>query len=241
SRQPVPMLYDPQSEQRLARATAPRAADPQPIEPTQSIAGTPVRQNRIPSAADQNKIRFTDILPEIMGVLDRPSYVQGQEYRPQYAQPYQVSFQDRVNQGTAEFNRVQNAMQNDPLALATVAAQQRRASDSVQAEELRTNQAIEAAVLNQNLQLFNQATLQNLQLADQQYIRQETAKANTEAAQRAALKSISDKFKQNRLENTAIRLMENFTKFRPDEYMNLQSYNEPAQVVDAQGRVWKGR
>lgn len=210
--------------------------------PTQSATAARAQQEPLErtSLADRNKFQISSILPEINALLDRPNYVQGQEYRPMYAQPYQVSYQDRVNQGTAEFNRLQNTVQNDPLALATLAGQQRRANDTILAEEFRTNQMIENAVATQNQQLFNQATLQNLQLADQQYMRQEQARANTEAAQQRALQSISAKEQQRRAENNAIRLVENMSDFRVNNQM--QAYNEggPAQIVDAQGNVWMG-
>ncbi len=242
TRPQIEPLYDKGSDARLNQA---RMSDIQPMAPIdtsnpQNQEPTPVNRQPVErtSLADQNRFNLMGILPEIAAVLDRPDFVPRQEFRPQYSQPYQVTFQDRVNQGTAEFNRIQSATQNDPLALATMAAQQRRASDNILADEFRTNQAIESSIYNQNQQLFNQATLQNMRLADQQFMRQEQARANTEQARQSALRSISSKVLRNRAENNAIRLLENFSDFRVDNKMRAVDQNEPKQVTDAQGNIW---
>lgn len=206
--------------------------------PTQQTSTQPLRTQNVdrPSLADRNRLGLTQILPEISAILDQPDYVPRQEYRPQYSQAYQVSFQDKLNQNQASFNQAQAALADNPSALATLAAQKRQADSQVLAEEFRTNQAIEASIADQNQQLFNQATLQNLQLADQQFVRQEQAKANTEAARQAALRSLSAKTTQRQAENNAIRLLENFSNFRVDPNMRVQNYNAPATFYDAQGR-----
>lgn len=219
--QPV-QAPDPVTNQRQPINTQP---DPQTLQRT--------------SLADRNGLPFTSILPEVAAILDRPDYVPRQEYRPQYQQDYRVTFQDRIDQNQADFNRLQTAYADNPLALSTLAAEKRRADSQVLAEEFRTNQAISSGVANNNIQTYNQAELQNLQLADQQFLRQEQARANTEAARQRALNSISTKFQTRQAENNAIRLLENFSNFRVDRNFNAVNQNAPAQFQTASGEIIK--
>lgn len=189
------------------------------------------------SLADRNRLPLTSIIPEIAAILDQPNYVPRQEYRPQYQQAYQISYQDRINQNQADFNRLQTAMSDNPLALATLAAEKRRADAQVLSEEFRANQGISSAVANSNIETYNQAQGTNLQLADQQYMRQEQARSNTEAGRQRALNSISSKFQTRQAENNAIRLLENFSNFRVDNNFNAVNQNAPAQFQDAQGNI----
>lgn len=209
-----------------------------PVASTAGVRATP-QETQIdrPSLADRNRLNLMNVLPELNAILDQPDYVQRQQYNPQYTQDYQVTFQDRINQNQADFNRVTSAMQDNPLALATVAAEKRRADSQVLAEEFRMNQAVSSNVANQNIQTYNQAQMQNIGLADQQFMRQEQARVNTDAARQRALTSISGKVQQKEAENNAIRLVENMSNFRVDRDMNAVNLNDAATIRTANGEI----
>jgi len=184
---------------------------PSSIPQAQPIAQKPIRSN----------FNYLSILPEVAAILDRPDYVQGQQYTPTLYEPYRVSYQDQINNNTANFNQVAQLANNNPGALSTLVGQLYQQNQGVLANEFRQNQQVQNQVANQNTELMNQAQLQNLQLADQQYTRQEQARANTEAARQAALTSISQKVQQNQLLNNQLaqqqyqnRLVENFSGYR---------------------------
>lgn len=185
----------------------------------------PQESTPIPSLADRNRLSFTDFLPEIGAILDQPDYVQGQQYSPTLLQPYNVSFQDRINQNQSTFNALARNFSNNPEALATLAGNAYSANNQILADEFRTNQGNFNQVMNQNTQILNDAQLRNIGLRDQQYERQAIAQANTEANRNAALTSISNKVAQNRAENNNLRLIENMFQYRPDENLQLQNYN----------------
>lgn len=214
-----------------------QAPEPSTVQRQPYTAPTTPETLQRTSLADRNGLPFTSILPEVAAILDRPDYVPRQEYRPQYQQDYRVSYQDRINQNQSDFNRLQTAYADNPLVLSTLAAEKRRADSQVLAEEFRTNQAISSGVANNNIQTYNQAELQNLQLEDQQFLRQEQARANTEAARQRALNSISTKFQTRQAENNAIRLLENFSNFRVDRNFNAVNQNAPAQFQTASGEI----
>lgn len=174
------------------------------------------------SLADRNKLGITDILPELIALGDSADYVQGQRYEPQLFQPYQVSFQDRLNENNRSFRTLAQQLPNNAPALSILAAQKYNADNQVLADEFRTNQQLSNQVTNQNVGLLNQARLKNIELADMQYARQEQARANTDAYKQQALASISNKFAQNRKDNMNIRLMENMYNYRPDAQGQMQ-------------------
>lgn len=184
----------------------------------------------------RNNFNYLSILPEVAAILDRPDYVQGQQYTPNLYEPYRVSYADAINRNQSTFNQVASLAQNNPAALGNLAAQNYNANQDVYANEFRQNQQIQNQVSNQNTELMNQAQLQNLQLADQQYTRQEQAKANTDASRQAALNSISQKVQQNQLVNNQLaqqqyqnRLIENFSGYRDLGNGTLQYQGAPAQ------------
>lgn len=180
-----------------------------------------------PSYADYNKFDVRSVLPEIAALFDRPDYVEAQYIKPNLYSPYQVSFQDQINQQTSDFKPIELALRNNPEALATLAAQKYNASAQVLGNEFRTNQGISNQVNNQNVGLLNQTELQNLQIADNQYMRQAQARENTRNNRQAAATSISKKYQQNKAENQLIRLAENMFDFRADNKGKLQNYNPP--------------
>lgn len=180
-------------------------------------------KKRLPSLADQNKLSFGQIAPELLLLAtERRQFVPGQRYTPQLYTPYQVSFQDQLNQNQSTFSDVARRVDNNPTALGALAAQKYSADAEVMANEFRTNQQISNQITNQNTSLLNQAELTNLELQDRQFVRQTQAAANTRANVLGAVNSLSAKYQQNRAENNTIRLYENMFNYRPDENLQLQ-------------------
>lgn len=184
------------------------------ISPEQSV-------KKLPSLADRNKLGFSDIAPEIGTLLSNiqgADFVQGQQYDPTLYTPYQVSFQDRLNENNAQLKAMERLTVNNPSAMATLAAQNYQANNSVLGEQFRTNQGITNDVINKNVSIINDAEMKNIGLRDQQYARQAQADANTKQQIFDAMSSISNKFSKNKKENVDIRLKENmFPNFRPSE------------------------
>lgn len=222
----------------------------QPLSATPPPVGTEITRDAFqrattPSAPQQprrnsprNTLTPLDYLPEIAAIFDRPDYVQGQQYNPQLLQPINISLQDQINQNTASFNALSRNMANNPEALATLAAQRYQQNQGVLGQEFRFNQQMANQIANQNNQILNQAQMTNIQLADQQMVRQDQARANTEAARNAALTSISNKYAMNRATNNALdqvdqrtRLMENFFNYRLDDQGNYNYQGPEAQWV----------
>jgi len=156
-----------------------------------------------------DKLQLSQIMGETAALFDRPDFVQGQRYNPDLYTPYQVSFQDRINQNSKTFNALQSTMAGNPEALATMAGQQYSANDAVLAEEFRTNQAISNDITNKNVALLNDAKLKNISLIDQQYVRQNQAKSITKQNRTNALNSISSKILQKKASNNLLNTYKN--------------------------------
>lgn len=187
------------------------------------------------SFADTNKLRFSDVAPEVASILSNlsPEFVQGQEYNPTLYTPYQVSFQDRINENNSQVRAIERIIPNNPAALSQIAANAYRANNQVQAEEFRTNQAITNDVINKNVSLMNDAQLRNIQLRDQQYARQSQANSNTRTQLFDALNSLSNKFSKNKRENTSIRLYENlFPNYRANQQGEISLSGPDATFVN---------
>lgn len=159
-------------------------------------------------------------LEEVMGELyaagtNKVEPVPMQEYRPQLYQPYQVSFQDRINQNQSTYNALQRTLGvSNPSALNAIAAQKYAADSSVKADEFRTNQAISNDITNKNIGLMNDAQLKNLGIADTQMVRQSTARSKTAQLNQMLINSISSKYAQNKLENKRLAAYENLYDYR---------------------------
>jgi len=138
-----------------------------------------------------------------------------QRYEPQLYQPYQVSFQDRLNANQNSFNALRRAVgAQNPSSLGELAAQKYAADTNVKGEEFRTNQAIASDVTNKNVALLNDANLKNLALADTQMVRQSQARSNTRATNQMIVNSLSSKYMQNRYENKRLAAYENLYDYR---------------------------
>jgi len=155
--------------------------------------------------------------------------VQAQKYSPQLISPYDISYQDIMNQNQADFNAMQRQLGAEPAALSALAAQKYGANEKVLGEQFRQNQAMKAGVYNQNINTLNDAQLKNLGILDTQYGRQAQAKSATKATTQAALSSISDKIAKNKLENRTLATYENLYNYRYDPKFRAQNMNPLAQ------------
>lgn len=186
-----------------------------PNYPETELGQLVVNNKRLPSAADFNRVSIGDIAPEIFTIISsKQEPVPAQRYQPDLYQPYQVSFQDRLNENQSTFNAVARAFQYNPSAIGTAAAQKYAADNNVLGEEFRTNQGIANEIINKNTQLLNDAQLKNLGIADTQMVRQSTAKSKTRTQLMEAIKSIQNKYDLNELENNRIKTYEGLFDYR---------------------------
>lgn len=211
--------FTPPTVERLPSFTPPGFDTPTPTNPTTSQ--TPPERNwdfSVPAAnppSNVTPLRFEQFAPELFSIAtNRPEFVPAQMYTPQLFQPYQVSFQDRINENNQLFNAVESTLSDNPAALSSLAAQTYGANNAVRAEEFRTNQAINNEIINKNVALQNQAQLQNLGTLDQQYVRQAQARSNTRRDTQATLNSLSSKILQHDYENATLAAYENMSNYR---------------------------
>lgn len=194
----------------------PDATKPTPKGATPPDLGTvtPPGRRRLPSNVEP--LHLDEVAGEIYGAAsNKVEPVAMQQYNPQLYQPYQVSFQDRINQNQSTYNALQRTLgSTNPAALNQIAAQKYAADSGVKGEEFRTNQAISDDITNKNIALRNDAQMKNLGLADQQYVRQSTAKSKTKQLNQMIINSLSSKYAQNELENKRLAAYENLYDYR---------------------------
>lgn len=228
---------------------------PTPVTPNTDIPPTKITQQElldgqptpipvtpkppVTSLADRNKLGVGDFLSEIGYLAQRPDAVPHLRYNPILHTPYQVSFQDRLNENQATFSAIQKQIANNPAALADLAATKYSSDAQVLGEQFRTNQAISNDITNKNVGILNDAELKNLQLTDTQVVRQAQSLSNTRAQKYQALSSIGDKFAKNRAENNNIRMAENMFNYRPDEN-GVMKYIGPDAQFNTEGGTGLG-
>lgn len=195
-------------------------------------------RNSIPS--NQENFNLGQITPELYALATN-SYeaVPSLQYQPQLHTPYQVSFQDQINQNQSSFNQVAqiSRQNNDSEYLPQLAAQKYSADQSVLANEFRTNQGISNDVTNKNVDILNNAALTNLNLTDVQMQRQTQARSNTKATNQAAFNSISSKIQQNSLENKTLGVYENMYNYRFDPNTQEAQYMGPEASFTNRGNT----
>ena len=143
--------------------------------------------------------------------------VQAQTFQPQLQTPYDISYQDQINEITAQTRQAERLAGNNPEALAAIYGQATMAKNRVLGEQLRVNQGTKAQTYAGNIDTLNNAQLKNLQAYAVQQGQQETAKSITKATTQAALDSVSSKFAQNKLANRQLSIMENMYNYRYDK------------------------
>lgn len=205
----------------------------QPIQNPNQLVGGQQFQNNQPKGPKKNVLTPLDYLGEISAILDRPDYVQGQQYNPTLMTPYRVSFEDQIAQGTASYNALAQNLTNNPEALATLQGQKYQQDQNILGNQFRANQGVQNQVLNQNNQILNQAQMTNIDLRQQQADRQTQAQAITDSNRQNALASISNKYSQNKLFNNERQAEFDSQQRQANLYGNLyQNYK-----FDDQGNV----
>jgi len=143
--------------------------------------------------------------------------VQAQMYKPELRIPYDISYQDVLNENQADFNAMSKQLGYNPAAQPLVNANKYMANQRVLGDQFRANQAMKDQVYSGNINTLNQAKLANLDIFDKQYERQALAKSNTKAVTQAALNSLDDKIAKHKLENRTLGIYENLYKYRYDK------------------------
>lgn len=230
-----PWITDEKNWQRSSKMSMSRRRDD--IEKTRDDEKKEFDWNEVLNVANQilPYIRPSDtesldprqILGELSALGEKEEPMQAQLYHPQLTSPYKVSFQDQLNEITAQTRSAQRMVGGNAAAQAMIASQAYSAKNKVLADEFRTNQEMENRAYAENRNLLNQSILQNLAILDKQYERQSTAKSNTKAILRSALDSISDKYLKNQLENRTLATYENLYNYRFDPRFRAVNYNDP--------------
>jgi hypothetical protein len=178
---------------------------------------------------DAEELSPYQVMGELSVMGDQPEGVQARFIQPELDVPYNISYQDQLDEITAQSRAAERMARNNPAAAAAILGQAARMKSGVKAEEFRANQAQRMGVYDRNRAIVNQTKLQNLGIADQQYVRQEQAKANTKATKLAALQSMSSKYLQNELANRKLKTAENLYNYRFDPNFRAINMNPLAQ------------
>jgi hypothetical protein len=125
------------------------------------------------------------------------------------AQPTRFSFQDQLNEITAQTRAAERMSPYNPEAQSIIAAGSYNARNKVLADQFRANQGEQARVAEQNRAALNEAQRFNIGQYDQQMVRTSQAKSNTRQQKIEIAKSIADKIQQNKLETRQANLMQN--------------------------------
>jgi hypothetical protein len=168
------------------------------------------------------------LAPEYLSrVMNQTQPVQAQTITP-YLLPNAptYSFQDQLNEITAQTRDAMRMAQGDPSALARIASEAYSARNKVIGEETKINQTEKQRILEQNTNTLNDVEQKNLAILDQAYVRGLQGKSITDATNRAIANSIAAKYAQNKLENMEMTARENlFPKFNFTEEGRI--YKDP--------------
>ena len=179
--------------------------------------------------SDAEELDPSQLLGEMYAMGDRPSPVFAQKYNPELDNVYDISYQDQLNEITAQARAAERMAIDNPAAAAAIFGAASQNKSKVLAEQFRANQAMKAGVYDKNRATLNDAQLKNMGILDNQYVRQETANSTTKENIRNALNSISAKTAQNKLENRKLKTMENLYNYRYDSQGRLVNMNGIAQ------------
>lgn len=141
--------------------------------------------------------------------LNQEEPVSVQSYSPMLTQPTRVSYQDQLNEITAQTRGAERMTPYNPEAASMIAGQAYGAKNKVLAEQYRMNQGEQARVAEQNRGALNEAQRFNIGQYDQQMVRTSTGKSNTKQQKIEIAKSINEKIQQNRRETREANLMQN--------------------------------
>lgn len=164
----------------------------------------------------QEEFDISQIYPELAAVaMNKVEPVKAQGIQPLLETPYDISYQDRINEVTASERAALRMAGQDPAAAAMIFSKSSAAKDAIKAEQFRENQAMKAGVYGRNRATLNQAMLTNLGIYADQEQKQRKAEAITKATFLEALGSMTDKKAKQKLENRKFAVMANmFPNYR---------------------------
>jgi len=167
--------------------------------------------------------------------------VQAQLYYPNLQSVSDISYQDALNEITAQNRDMQKSGYN-PALQSINDARMAQEKFKVLGEQFRQNQNRRDSIYNANINTLNDADLKNLTILDNQYARQQQAKSNTKAVRQDALNSIASKYLQNKIEDKKLQTNENLYNYRYDSngrLINLNGIYQPVipQVYGTEGSV----
>ena len=153
--------------------------------------------------------------------------VYAQTYQPMLDNVYDISLQDQINSIDSQARAAIRAAGNDPAAQAYIMSQAAELKNKTLGEQMRINQANRAQVFQGNRAAINDSVLKNLGILDTQQVRQSTAKSKTKEQAIEALKSVSDKIAQHKLETRNMNVMENLYGYRFGQNDRVYNANNP--------------
>ena len=235
-RKPYTPFTAPALETASAKTTETTAGTTENVEPLQRSGLIDIANQILPYLRPSDADYNVDLTPEMMALANNQlEPVPAQPYQPQLLTPYDVSYQDQLNEVTAQTRAAERLVGNNPAAVAAIAADANRAKSSILGEQFRQNQAQKMGVYNQNINTLNDAQMKNLGIFDEQYKRQSTARSNTKAQALEAVKSMSDKIAKNKLENKTLQVYENLYNYRYDPSGRAINMNPLAQFDVTRG------
>lgn len=152
----------------------------------------------------QSPLDAEQIAPELISLAtNQRQAVPGFSYEPDLQQSFDISYQLGRNENESTFKQTANiAEQTGNMdVLAQLAAQKYKADQQYNMQEIQGNAQQRLGTYAQNIATLNDAKVKNLALASDQQTKQTQADYNTRLQDMAALKSISAKVEQNKLEN----------------------------------------
>jgi hypothetical protein len=152
-----------------------------------------------------------------------------QTLQPRLGSPIDISLQSALNANQADYNAMLRNVGYNPAAQSILAAQKYAATSEILGKESQMNKEEKARVFDANRQLLNEYDIKNAVTNDLQQVRQSQAESITKAQRREALKSIGDKYLQNRRENMEAGINENLYNFRYDRLGRAMNMNPLAQ------------
>jgi hypothetical protein len=183
-----------------------------------------------------------DLYPEMMAAgMNQVEPVFAQGYQPQLLTPYDISYQDQLNEVTAQARAAERMAGQNPAAAAAILATASGEKNKVLGEQFRQNQAQRMGVYDKNIATLNDAQLKNIGLYADQADKQSKARSNTKAQAMEIVKSMSDKIDKNKLENRTLQTYENLYNYRFGKSGRAQNYNPLAQFDVSVGGSGTGK
>jgi len=206
-------------------------------EPWMDVANAIVPYIR-PSDVDYNVDLYPEMTAAAMNQVE-PVFAQG--YQPQLLTPYDISYQDQLNEITAQARASERMAGQNPAAAAAILATASGEKNKVLGEQFRQNQAQRMGTYNQNIATLNDAKLKNIGIYADQAMKQSQARSNTKAQAMEIIKSMSDKIAKNKLENKTLQVYENLYNYRFGKDNIAQNYNPLVQFTAAVGGSGTGK